>query len=57
MHFQLEPPSGIKKKKKKFFLIINKITDGKSSVYLGNCIVTQDPRFMGQVDDKDVVVY
>lgn len=56
MHFQLEPPSGIKKKKK-FFLIINKITDGKSSVYLGNCIATQDPRFMGQVDDKDVVVY
>lgn len=24
--------------------------------YLGNCIVTQDPGFMGQLDDKDVMV-
>lgn len=35
---------------------MNKITDGKSSVYLGTCTVTQDLWFVGQVDDKDVVV-
>lgn len=57
LHFQLElPPPTVEFKTNKTFLIINKVTETKSSVYLGNCIVTPDPRFMEQVDDRDVVL-